>query len=437
MKTFPNFKTTLHFWIVKHPELRKARPIGLVSRLGVGVLSALLLVLAGCGGPKYADHFEDWLGIRLATSQPIKLERVKVEEVSSGKIEAVFLFRGKFSVTRDLYEAVDVAGDLKAAPAIQRLIESGAVQRGEGNPLFSALQKELQVPILRVATPKGQKGDFSGKAKAELNNDGSWSFQILEVEGVTLEGEIPPEGKNWLADGSTEAGEHLANLRNQIAEAYALADSTEKAVEEERKKEEARLLEEKRRAEEERVSLEKKAEEERIRLAAESKKRETVFLAEIAPGCEIVGVWQGGEASGEIGIRFGEQMKMGDGFSIQGQLFDPSESPRAKAFSGMITGDGSPQNPYLLKVRIARIEGPNPDQEEMQRTRNKTAGFLISSSNFGLELKWNPEDGSFAGFVERRDNWLFQNVAGPKDWGVNIPVQFPKGYAPKSASPRD
>lgn len=374
----------------------------------------LSVALTGCGGPKYTKDFQEWLGIKLATTQPMKLERVTVEEITGGKIEAVFTFRGQFSVTRDLYEVVRPAEDLNAHSAGQRLIELGTSRSGEGGALFEALLRGRLTPILRIVTPKGHKGKLFGKARAEMNNDGSWRFEILEVDGNTLDGKAPPEGEKWLADGSKEAREHLANLKKQIDAANAFADAAEKKAEEARKKEEARLAEEQRKVEE------------------EAKKRETAFLDEIAAGREIVGVWQGEEAAGEIGIRFGEQMKMAEGYSIQGQLFDPSEPSRAKAFSGTAVGNGTTEKPYTLDLRVASIDARSNDAER-RRAYNKTAGFLVPHSQFAILLKYNP-DGSFSGEMRGHQYSFYADVAIGID--SRVPLQFPKGYAPKSSSSR-
>ena len=373
---------------------------------GAWILLALSFALAGCGGPKYTKDFKEWLGLQLASTQPMKLERVTIEEISGGKAESVFTFRGQFSVTEDLYEEAELPDDLSFGLTVARFSEAGQLDKG-----IAALHaiEELNVKILRVVTPKGSKGEFSGKAKAEMNHDGSWAFAVLQDDGTILKGKRPPQEMKWVIEGSKEAKELLATLKTKIDALKDLADETEKEA----------------------AEAKRKTEEERHRLAEEAKKREAAFLAVLAPGREISGVWQGGEASGEIGVRFGEQLKMAEGFSIQGQIFDPAEPARAKVFSGTITGEGTPGKPYVLNVRIPKSEGKKPDDAEMARTRNKTTGFLLAPSQFGMELRYNPEDGSFSGHVQRGNYIYDPNVAPGPDRG-KVPLQFPNGYTPKT-----
>ena len=372
---------------------------------GAWMLLALSFALAGCGGQKYTKDFKEWLGLQLASTQPMKLERVTIEEVSGGKVESVFNFRGEFSVTEDLYEEAELPDDLSFGLTVARFSEVGQFDKG-----IAALHaiEELNVKILRVVTPKGSKGVFSGKARAEMNHDGSWAFAVLEGDGSVLKGKRPQQATKWVIEGSKEAKELLAILKTKIAALEDLADKTEKEA----------------------ADAKRKTGEERQRLAEETKKREEAFLAVIAPGKEIIGVWQGGEASGEIGVRFGEQLQMTDGYSIQGQIFDPVEPSRAKAFSGTITGDGTPDKPYVLNVRIPKSEGKRPDDAEMARTRNKTAGFLLAPSQFGMELRYHPEEASFSGYVQRGNYIYDPNVAPGPDRG-KVPLQFPNGYTPK------
>lgn len=390
--------------------------------------------LAGCGGPKYKEPFKEWLGLKLATEQPIKLERVAVEEISAGKIETVFTFSGKFSVTRDLYETVEVSDDQAAAAKVvsDRLATLGMIQSGEGGALLSSLRRELSTPILRIATPNGHRGEFSGKVKASLNDDGSWSFQILEVSSIALDGTSPPEGEKWLLEGSREAKEHVENLKKQIAEMNAFVDAAEKKAEEARKQEEVRLAEEQRKAEEERKKEEARLAEEQRKVEEEAKKREEAFLAEIAPGREIVGLWQGKQSRGELGIRFGNCTKFGEGYSLDGVLFDPANRSLTKPFVGKTQGKGTSESPYEFEFSVLKSNSITESETIYRQTLDKTAGFLLQRSGYNAHLIFNPNDGSFSGLLVKGDIYS-PHISGVFSYS-KIPLQFSKGYAPQSSA---
>ncbi len=200
------------------------------------VFLALAFALAGCGGPNYARDFEEWLGLKLASTQPMKLERVTVEEISGGKAESVFTFCAQFSVTEDLYEEAELPDELSFGFIIGRFSEVGQFDKG-----IAALYaiEELNTEFLRVATPKGSEGEFAGKARAEKNHDGSWAFAVLDGDGTVLKGRRPPQEKKWVIEGSDEAREVLATLNIKIDALRDLADQTEKdAAEAKRRAEE-------------------------------------------------------------------------------------------------------------------------------------------------------------------------------------------------------
>jgi len=168
----------------------------------------LTVLFSGCGGPKYSKPFQEFLGLKLAESAPIKLGAVSVEEMSGTANEAVFSFSGDYVVTEDLYLAAPPISAEPGSAAFRKLAEAGVPKpdvEAAAIDIIVAIDDALGIPIMKVATKKGAEFKMAGKAKAKLNSDGVWGFQILDVNGVTLDGGKAPSGRWVLAGTADEA----------------------------------------------------------------------------------------------------------------------------------------------------------------------------------------------------------------------------------------
>lgn len=424
-------------------------------------ICAVLLsaVLCGCGGPKYSKDFKEFLGLELAKAAPIKLNSVSIEELTGGKIESVFTFSGDYVVTDNLY----CKGDVTMAKKVEKVdfliekmkpagIPDSVVIESKFPQLIESLGEIIKIPVLKVATAKGTESRVTGRAKAQLNNSGNWGFQILDVTGATLAGEKAPDGQ-WIAEGSPEEkaqkakfdavfneldalgtrlikeNEEKKKIEAARAEEAAKKAAEEAALAEQRRAEErkSRDDEEKSRAEQARISAEIAAEAVRIstaKAAAEAEAREAVFLGATEKGKTYYGVWQGASARGEIGIKFGERIKMGKDFSMEGVLFDPAKPQNEKTFSALTRGSGTPANPYIIEIKMVNGEGVTVADKYVQEVKNKTLGLLHSETRFEIPMAFDSTDTSLSGELE--NNFMFRyQIDGP------VKVRFIKGYTTK------
>lgn len=360
--------------------------------------------------------------MELSTAHPIKVTGVEVEELSGGQTEAVFTFAGGYSVTEPLYEELAVIDQGRVLS-----LTIAAEAAGLPNSVFvdsdaMATVESMKAPenfrrVLKIVTPEGSRGKFSGKAKARLNNDGSWAFQVLDISGLALDGRKAPDGK-YVVDGTADGEKYIANLEaalnafeeqlNRLTEKY-LAD---------KKVADAALAASAKEAEE---KMRVKAEAE----AAEATAREAAFLAALAEGQVYLGRWQGKVSHGEIGVKFGKSMKMGHGYSFVGILFDPATPANQKGFSALSAGDGTDQSPYRLEFRLERGQGvPIPKTSEYQATRNSTVGLLYDEMQYTLPLELAGDMRALSGTVGPS----FRNTIGP---AVPIVFQLTKDYVPE------
>ena len=403
-------------------------------------ISAVLLssLFSACGGPKYSKDFKEYLGLKLAEAAPIKLNGVAIEELTGGKIESVFTFSGDYVVTDNLYSKGELTTTEKLEGFIKRMEPTGIpdnVIRESKIPQFIASLAEInKIPVLKFATAKGTKSRVAGRAKAQMNNSGSWGFQILDVTGAKLAGEKAPDGQ-WVAEGSPEEKAQKAKFDAAFNELDALGNQLIKENEEKKIAEAARAEEAakkaaeeaKSRAEQARISADIAAEATRIstaKSAAEADAREAAFLTAIDKGKIYFGVWQGASARGEIGIKFGERVRMGRDFSIDGVLFDPAKPQNEKLFSALTSGLGTPEKPYIIEIKMAVGEGVSVADKFGPDIKNKTMGLLHSETRFVIPLTFDSADTSFSGQLENSFMFSYQ-VDGPAK------VRFLKDYTPK------
>lgn len=400
----------------------------------ISLIASILVatVLCGCGGPKYSKDFREWLGLKLASSQPIKLTGVKTEELSGGKTESVFTFSGDYTVTEPLYDEVEVfdmsrsqnlLATLEAAHISDDLLVSSKLkQAGE------ALAKQKVARVLKVSTPERARGTLKGKAKAQLNNDGSWGFQILDVSGATLAGAKAPGGK-YVIEGTAEGKEYIEarqalikNFEDRATQALEAQTQLNQLAHDEREAAKEKADEERRIADE-KAAAARKAHEAKEEAAA--KVREEAFLVATAEGQVFMGRWQGEVAVGEVGVKFGGHIKMTGSHSFDGVIFDPADPSLEREFSAVSSGNGTAETPYLLELRLVKGRGvATPWGQTGDKARETTVGLLHDGWGYVVPLTLSADNSSLTGTIADG----FPSTAGPRG---PIAVHLTKDYVPK------
>ena len=202
------------------------------------VASVFAIFGSGCGGPKYADSFREWFSLKLTAGAPVKVEAVNLEQMSSGRTEAVFSFDGRYRVLSDLYNPVlppfDFAATNKAVAKLSVLEKyEDLVKKLQIAPLAEEIGKTQRTQFLRLATPRGLQKTFNGKCRARLNNDGSWTFEVIESSGLNLDGQKPPDGQ-WFVLGTPDGDAQAKKIAEPFARFVAVVNELEIAVKKER-----------------------------------------------------------------------------------------------------------------------------------------------------------------------------------------------------------
>jgi len=234
----------------------------------------------------------------------------------------------------------------------------------------------MRLPVYKIVTPKGKNISMSGRAQATLQNNGEWSYELLEVVGGNYPAGKEPTGQ-WALDGSKEAKENAVAVQEQVEAVVAAAD---KAIQEAR---DAQIAEQKKQAEEQ----EKLAEEQRRQEEAKKALREEM-LALCAPGSELLGRWQGARAGGDVGIRFGAQTAIGNTVAVTGVLFDPAKTQYQKPFDGKIQQTDDPNAPFALRLSIQADRGgvKYDGRWDDPQVKNKTVGLLLEKCDYTINL---------------------------------------------------
>lgn len=304
------------------------------------LLSVLVVSLVvGCGGPNYANGFKEWLGNSVAKNGPLKLAWVKIEKLSSGKTEAVFKFTCEVQITENQYGSVGSDDIAPALAALKKMREANVPvpQQNEVTALYNEMMT-MRLPVYKIVTPEGKRVSMSGKAQATLLNNGAWEYELLDVVGGNYPVGKEPTGK-WAREESKEAKENAAQVQEKVAAVVAAAD---KAIQE---------------ARESQAREDKFNELVRRKEAEAAKAQEAAFLAFCDEGQVVYGSWTSETASGDIGIRWGQRSKNGDGYSIAGVFFDPDNQQYQKPFTGRITISDSPNVPYNLELKALGGKG--------------------------------------------------------------------------------
>ena len=366
------------------------------------ILSLLAVsLIAGCGGPNYANGFKEWLAMDLAKRLPVKLAWVKIEKLSSGKTQAIFKFTSEIQFTENLYGPATPVDTAPATAALQKMKEAN-VPIPQQNEVIMIYNSITILSLFKITTAEGKRIPMSGKAQATLQNNGEWQYELLDVVGGNYEGGKEPNGK-WALEGSKEAKENAAAVQEKVGAVVAAAD---KAIQEAR---DAQI------AEQNRQSEEKKKQEQDNQAVKEQ------LVALCSPGSQLVGRWQGSVASGDIGMRFGAQTEVGEDVAITGVIFDPAITQNRKPFNARITKSDDPKAPFVLIVNLTRGNGMKDSGRgwDDPTIRNKTAGFLLDGCGYDILFTIMPK--GLSGIIHYGDRVIN---------GENIRLQFNKGYTP-------
>lgn len=379
-----------------------------MKKAGFAITLLAVSLLVGCGGPKYANGFKDWLAMFLAKNSPTKLAWVKIEKISSGKTEAVFKFTSEIQSVENLYGPGTPVDTAPATAALQKMKDADVPvpQQNEVIKLYNLISI---LPIYKITTPEGKGIPMSGKAQATLQNNGDWNYELIEVVGGVYKGTKEPTGK-WALEGSKEAKENAVAVQEQVAGVVAAADT---AIAQAR---DSQIAEQNRIAEEQK----KQAEAAQAEVAAaQAVKNEALALC--APGSQLLGRWQGSEASGDIGIRFGTNTEIGATVAVTGVLFDPANTQYQKPFDGKITRTDDPKIPFKLVINVLKGNGgvKFEGRWDAPAIQNKTVGLLTEGCQYEINLQLTS-----------------QKILGRVFWGQRavkgdyVHFQFTKEYSP-------
>lgn len=400
------------------------------------ILVCMVIGLPGCGGPKYASTFKEWLGLQIATEHFVKLTGVKTTELSAGQTTAIFTFSANYVTVEPLYKTISSIDVDKLRKTVEKVMLSGIPEEVVGADKLKLLMDDMGNPDgirieLAIATPAGTNGTLSGKVEARLSNDGSWAYRFLDPPSLNLVGQTPPKGK-YVIENTPEWKKYVSEKTANINAIEQRGDELLKTFAERKKREDedaaakAQKELEERQAREAKLAAEAKSAAEKT--AAEAKVREDAFLAATESGQVFMGIWQGAKARGEVGLKFGERLKMQNGYSFEGILFDPANPAYEKPFSAASSGNGTADSPYELEIRVINRGGIVSDAPYL--FQNTTAGFLVDISSFSFPLRISEDSSTLSGTLDRSFMFKYLNE-GP------VVFQLSKDYKPKAKPTKD
>ncbi len=326
----------------------------------------------------------------LAKSAPLKIETVSIDPITSAKGEYVFGFKAQYVLTEPLYKE---SGNIKCDDldnSLQVLVALGI----KSDPVVQKLQdidQEIQrVKILKITMPVGTKGEIQGKSTAVINPNGSWGFDYTLTHGQNQNGFPAPTDVKWFIEGSKDIKTYQDELSHRVKSLSVEVDRVVAEAEQTKQ----RAAEEKKRAEEEKRAVEEK-------ITAEKHLKEEKFLSIIAPESRLIGKWDAQMCGGKIGLRFGERLKNGSSYTLEGNLFDPSNPQNCKPFSATTSGDGSFEKPYTIHFALNSASGgvmiSGNNNLYIEKVRFKTLGFLTADAHYEFNLKYNVNDDCLSG----------------------------------------
>jgi len=403
------------------------------------ILVCMVIGLPGCGGPKYASTFKEWLGLQIATEHFVKLTGVKTTELSAGQTTAIFTFSANYVTVEPLYKTISSIDVDKLRKTVEKVMFSGIPEEVVGADKLKLLMDDMGNPDgirieLAIATPAGTNGTVSGKVEARLSNDGSWTYRFLDPPSLNLVGQPPPKGK-YVIENTPEWKKYVSEKTANINAIEQRGDELLKTFAERKKREDedaalkAQKELEERQAREAKLAAEAKSAAEKTEV--EAKVREDAFLAATESGQVFMGIWQGAKARGEVGLKFGERLKMQNGYSFEGALFDPANPAYEKPFSAASSGNGTADSPYELEIRVINRGGIV--SEDPYLFQNTTAGFLVDNSYFSFPLKISDDSSTLSGTLgtlDRSNSFRYYNE-GP------VVFQLSKDYKPKAKPTKD
>jgi hypothetical protein len=409
------------------------------------MLSVIPLLLTACS-PKYKSQFKEELSDNISSLYPFKVNSVSLKVVNKGKKGEEFTYHADLCTTEDLYtDVTSDNSDLEKFVAYCAVVDNASLtpqQRTElkqkldginasalvkfkangGGNLLDGIDPRSNIPVKKVATPSGTKVSMDGKATALQDDFGKWSFSYKKQQFSSFDGARVGNDR-WVLAGSAQ-DKALKQLTHDIlSQGLAAEEAAVKIAEAEQQKHRAII------------------DAEQKQHAEEAKQRLMAGIEACAAGKVYKGFWQNSNSKGELGIRFDRQTDTGDGYSLEGIIFDPADIEHVKPFTGTFKGDGSGQNPFILQLVATKGEGffhvdlPNGGYCSLNDPfakpfLNKTSGFLVDLSSYSIQLRFNQAKQVFVGKIESTKFSPFVDLCGQP-----IEVFFSSDYKSKSAAP--
>lgn len=379
------------------------------------ILGCAIVLLPGCGGPKYSSDFKSWLGLQLAEQYPLRLDGISIEEIAGAGGESVFSFDGTATTTTDLFSVRPILGPERVDDLESQLRALGNVPNDiarEAGVLEFVDELRQMTPspaLVEVVTPEGSRVKISGRAKATLGNDG-WVFTTSQMNIDGLKGSARPDhavvkGSDEATAIQTKIEDTLQRFQKATQAMATMMGERERVAAAER---EARMKKE----EEENRQAEELRKAEEAKKAQEAAEKRAAVVGSFSNGAMFDIVWQGGDMRGRLWATIREGVEMGGVYSFEGTLYeDSSKSGLAKPFSATISGEGTAEAPITVTIKTAYAEG----EPKHYRHRDSGQGFLTPDAKYEFELQRTESQADFVG--DLKESFMF--TFGPKG-----PIRF-------------
>jgi len=374
------------------------------------------LLLCGCGakGPSAQS-----VRVTLEENLPphLAVEDVKVEFIPGGDDQGVVRAEAKVRLTEDLFEAVIFDQETVFSPVASERTESSARERAEQNGItippemeksllsaegaFDRAKSAANVPVIRQTAKQGDEFSLSMKGRA-VREGKTWTVLGLSGNELNLSGgprlSLPP-------NAVLESDAAIQNARDVLARAGIELEQARAKFSED---------------------VESAIREKQTAAAKEIADRKAA-LKDTCTKEPIYGVWNTESGRGEIGLRFTRFEEIAEGnILVEGVLINPANPRETKLFTGMVSGNGTTENPYSLRMNVPKQNGV---AAQWDAARNTTTGLLLDQCKFNFD------------FVFDRDmQRLRGSLAGPYDLNIGVDyhtrdefeIIFSKSFVPAS-----
>lgn len=382
------------------------------------IFTVTCLLLAGCGenGPS-TQSVHAALEEKLPPQLTVK--SIVVDFIPGSDEQGVVRVEAKVQLTEDLFEQVPAnlaqVGKAESSENVEMEARQAAEQKGVAVPkaledsLATAKDKvrsaesSAAIPVIKQVQKAGDNFEFSMKGRA-VKEGKTWA--VLGLSGETPR--ISGQPRNTIASNAVLEGDPtLQNTKDALENARVELEAARTTFVE---------------------GLHAGLREKEAAMAKQIADQKAA-LKETCTKEPFYGVWSTERGRGEIGLRFSRFDEVGDeNILIEGVFFNPGDPKESKLFVGTLSGNGSIEKPYSLRINVPQGNGV---AAQWNAVVNTTTGILLDECTFDVDLVFDRDFKRLRGMANRnRDGARIAVEFG--SYEHQLQFVFSKSFTPSS-----